>query len=545
MRDKILEQLLTISNEMASNRELDSLLAYVVEQMLELFHAEYGYLVLLDAAGKLDFRVRQDNQGNEIADPETQISHTILGQVMENLQPSMIANAIENPNFQTQLSVRNLQIRSVMCVPLLAAGKVLGALYIENRTAGHVFDKENLAYLTMFAAQTAVAIDNAILNEELEERVVERMRELETLYQITAVAAQYSHLDTILQKSLDIIIEKLNLHGGLIILRLSEEQNHPLLIHTGLASETIELVSPPSLLEALVRFGGQQETLHIKDITQVTNLPLPIDIMDTWESWEILILPFYLYGEPVGVLGIVNVLDSYFDNQDITLLTSITKQIGISIENNQLHRQNEQLVVISERERLARDMHDSISQQLFGLKLVSENLKKKVEKGDLPSVSALADDLDLMVQQTVKEMRLLLNNLQVNKPLEEGLVRALQKRLSFIETYTNTQIEYTVDGDFQLPSEYQINLFLIAQEALGNAMKHARASQFRVVLTRDDVEIRLVIHDNGIGFDPQGNYDGMGLMTMQERAHRLGGVLTIESHLEQGTTVSVCVANGR
>ena len=193
MSSEILKQLLTVSYQLASNRELDSLLTYAMDMMLKLFGAEFGYLILLDDNQKLDFRVRQDAHGNEVAMPEQQISRTIFDKVIGDQEPLILADAIINPNFNSHLSVLNLQVRSVMCVPLVAHSEVLGALYLENRSASNVFDKENLEHLSLFAAQTAVAIENALLNEQLEYRVAQRTAELQTVNQ--ALTEEVAELD--------------------------------------------------------------------------------------------------------------------------------------------------------------------------------------------------------------------------------------------------------------------------------------------------------------------------------------------------------------
>jgi diguanylate cyclase (GGDEF)-like protein len=174
----MLEKLLDISRKLSENRILDPLLEYAINVALELFGAEYGYLVLLNPDGSLNFRVRTDKDGKTLAEPEEQISHTIFEKVIQQRQPLVIADAILDPEFQTAHSVRSLQLRSVMCVPLIARGTLLGAIYIENRSEKNLFREQDLLPLEYFAAQAAISIENAILNEDLESRVSQRTAEL-------------------------------------------------------------------------------------------------------------------------------------------------------------------------------------------------------------------------------------------------------------------------------------------------------------------------------------------------------------------------------
>ena len=174
----MLERLLEISRQMAETRALDPLLKFAMGEVLEFVKAEYGYLILLDEEGKLDFRVRQNDKGQEIDEPDTQISRTIFDQVIQKRTAMIIADAISDKEYQESKSVLDLKIQSVMCAPLISKDELLGALYVENRSAKGVFENEALKPLQYFAAHAAVAIENAILNDDLETRVTKRTAEL-------------------------------------------------------------------------------------------------------------------------------------------------------------------------------------------------------------------------------------------------------------------------------------------------------------------------------------------------------------------------------
>jgi len=174
----MLERLLDISRQMAETRALDPLLKFAMGEVLEFVQAEYGYLILLDEDGELNFRVRQNNKGKEIDEPDTQISHTIFDKVIKKRESVIIADAFADEEFQEAKSVLDLKILSVMCVPLISKDELFGALYVENRSARGVFEDEDLIPLEYFAAHAAVAIENAMLNDDLEARVVSRTAEL-------------------------------------------------------------------------------------------------------------------------------------------------------------------------------------------------------------------------------------------------------------------------------------------------------------------------------------------------------------------------------
>lgn len=175
----LLEHILNISRRMAETRTLTPLLNYVVDEAIELVGAERGYVVLVQPDGALEFRVQRSREGGQLADAEDQISKSILNQVIDTAQPLVLRNAMENSRFSQAESVVILQLRSIMCVPLIAQGETIGAIYVENRSIRGRFSEDDLPPLILFANQAAVAIENAALNEELEARVAARTRELQ------------------------------------------------------------------------------------------------------------------------------------------------------------------------------------------------------------------------------------------------------------------------------------------------------------------------------------------------------------------------------
>jgi signal transduction histidine kinase len=177
VEDNILERILDISRKMAETRHLKPLLEYAMAQAIELVKAERGYLVLLDKDGRLDFRVKlcRDSSG----EPEEAISTSIFNEVIETRKPLVVTDALTDPQFSTARSVVALQLRSVMCVPLISRGAAIGAIYVENRSGAGIFVDADVSPLTLFANQAAVSIENAMLNDELEQRVADRTAELE------------------------------------------------------------------------------------------------------------------------------------------------------------------------------------------------------------------------------------------------------------------------------------------------------------------------------------------------------------------------------
>jgi signal transduction histidine kinase len=175
----LLQHILTVSRKMAETRHLSPLLNYVMQEAIDLAGAERGFVVLVRPDETLDFKATLDRDGNEVEQARHQISTSVVKKVVGSGQPLIIRNAVTDPNFGEAESVVVLKLRSIMCAPLISRGETIGAVYLENRTLRNRFTDTDLAILSLFANQAAVAIENAALNDDLEARVVSRTKALE------------------------------------------------------------------------------------------------------------------------------------------------------------------------------------------------------------------------------------------------------------------------------------------------------------------------------------------------------------------------------
>jgi len=178
LNENFFRELLNISLKMAETRTLEPLLGYAMQSALQLMNGEYGYLVLRNPDDSLNFRVSVDRDGQEISEPDTQISHTIVSKVITTNNPSIYLDALNDININDATSINMLGLRSVICAPLTTYHQTIGAIYLENRSSTAIFKNEDLEPLTYFATQAAIFIENAILNDNLESQVQERTLKL-------------------------------------------------------------------------------------------------------------------------------------------------------------------------------------------------------------------------------------------------------------------------------------------------------------------------------------------------------------------------------
>ena len=202
--------------------------------------------------------------------------------------------------------------------------------------------------------------------------------------------------------------------------------------------------------------------------------------------------------------------------------------------------QAEELATAKERNRLARELHDSVAQTLYGLTLQAEAASRKLNQGQTDEVGNYLREIRESAQQTLQETRLLIFELRPPILEQEGLASALRARLESVESRSGlkTQIDLQELGRF--PSGIESGLYGISNEVLNNILKHSHASEVTVSLAKQPGKIVLAISDNGVGFDLASaeHHGGLGLRGMRERAEQIGGDLQVKSG-KNGTQVSV------
>ncbi len=205
-----------------------------------------------------------------------------------------------------------------------------------------------------------------------------------------------------------------------------------------------------------------------------------------------------------------------------------------------LYEQAQELAALQERQRLARELHDSVSQALYGMSLGAYTAREALESSDLEQALASIDYVLVLAEAGLAEMRALIFELRPESLETEGLVAALTRQVAVLRARYKLTVEVDLADEPALSLEQKQALYRIAQEALHNIIKHARASTVLLRLTRQEREIILEVRDNGRGFDPTGPFPGhLGLHSMRERATKMGGTLTIESAPGQGTCLSM------
>src|SRR5690606_34377713 len=240
-------------------------------------------------------------------------------------------------------------------------------------------------------------------------------------------------------------------------------------------------------------------------------------------------VPMVLAGRLIGVLYLASSEAHRFAEADIQVMGTLTDLIAVAVENARLYEKAQALAVLEERNRLARELHDSVSQALYGIGLGARTARMLLDR----SPDRVAEPLDYVLslaEAGLTEMRALIFQLRPESIENEGLVSALTKQASSLQARHGLQVTTEMGDEPALPLEIKQALYLVAREAMHNTVKHAKASNVIVRLTLEPTRCLLEICDDGVGFDTRASFPGhSGLQTMSERVEHLRGVCSIDS----------------
>jgi signal transduction histidine kinase len=294
--------------------------------------------------------------------------------------------------------------------------------------------------------------------------------------------------------------------------------------------------------EPLIVDDVQAATPKAESYHQVTRL-YPEEATSYVRAW--MGVPLMVQERLVGALSINQSQPDAYTHRHVTLAMAIANQAAIAIENARLYEQAQRLAVLEERQRLARELHDSVSQALYGIGMGTSTARELLDR-DPAQAAAPLDYVISLTEAGLAEMRALIFELRPDSLEKEGLVAALRRQAAALRARHGLAVHSAFGDEPALAFEAKEALYRVAQEALNNIVKHAHASRVEMRLDAGDEEVILEIKDDGIGFDAQATYPGhLGLHSMVERATQLGGRLIIESASGTGTSLRVQIPSSK
>ncbi|GAC1319120.1 MAG: hypothetical protein NVS2B16_24420 [Chloroflexota bacterium] len=387
------------------------------------------------------------------------------------------------------------------------------------------------------------------IHDMLEQRVEERTRELSTLLDVSHHVASTLQL----QPLLDLIIDQLKSVVDYTGAGISLEQGpHAMKViaYRGPGPQSIALgaqyegaVSRP--LWELMRRGVPMVIDDVRGDTPFARMYRDTvgDLLEAAfnyiRSW--MAIPLRVKDRDIGVLFLEHDEPNAYTAHHADLALALAQQAAIAIDNARLHERAREAAVLEERQRLSRELHDSVTQALYGIGVGAQTTRLMLEKD--PGRAAESNDYVISLARAgMAEMRALIFELRPESLEMEGLAAALRKQASALQARHEIPVTVSLCAEPQTPLIMKEALYRIAQEALHNVVKHARATQVFIALVCRDGEIGLEIEDNGAGFDTDEPFPGhLGLQSMRERATSLGGTLETNSRPGEGTKIRASI----
>jgi PAS domain S-box-containing protein len=378
----------------------------------------------------------------------------------------------------------------------------------------------------------------------LEHRVEERTNELRTLLDVSQSVASTLEL----QPLLTLILDQLNLvveHDGAALLSL---QGSDLLVLARRAPGSGYESFPDRYTvdghKMMWDFLQRGEPVIIDDVRgdspmAQTYARLLGEYLTTAFSYErsFMAVPMMLKDRIVGLLSVSSGREGFYTLHHAELAQAIAQQAAIAIENARLYRQAQELAALEERQRLARELHDSVTQALFGINVAAHTARAQLKRDPEKAYESI-EYLRALAQGGMAEMRALLFELRPESLESEGLIAAIRKQTQALVARHEIPINLVLCDEPASSLPVKEALYRITQEALNNTFKHARPTTVTVMLTCSSDALVLEVQDDGEGFETNREFPGhLGLRSMSERAARLGGTLEVESFIGQGTRV--------
>jgi PAS domain S-box-containing protein len=410
-----------------------------------------------------------------------------------------------------------------------------GSLYWEQATITPVCDESG--QITSYIAVKEDVTERKQANEALRRRA----DELDVLNRIALVVATLTDLPQALAAVAEIVTSQFAATLSAITMWRSG-QNEILAWFSrdhgpeDMVGQFLPMATAPNIRDPLY----QGQAISFPNILAV---PWPDGLENLFRTRNVhamLVAPLRVRGTAFGVLAVMtDKAGRTFSPDEISLAETIATDVAAAIENTRSYEQAQELAVTRERQRLARDLHDSVTQTLYSVTLTAEALPRVWAKHPDQAQAAL-NNLHRLARGALGEMRTLLFELQPAMLLEKEPEELLRQLAHATMGRTQTTVEVGVQGERALPDEVRVALYRIAQEALNNVTKHADASQVIVELDLEPEQVVLDIKDDGRGFDPETVPQlGFGVRNMADRANEIGAAFSLQSHPGQGTQIQV------
>lgn len=534
-----------ISQQITSILDINELLVQVVrliQRSFNYYHVGIGLIEGDEVVYRVGAGVLWDDPDFQFKPSRLKIrSEGLTGWVADTGESALVPDVTRDPHY---VWMQGSLTRSELLVPIKVKGKTVGVLDVQSEHEDD-FEQTDLELMQAIASQTGIAIENARLfaeTQHLLEETKQRASELVIINSVQQGLASKLEEQSIYELVGDTFRKFFN--AQVVMISTYDPQTNT--VEHRYAIERGERVNAPGRLppggfrSQIVR--TKKPALFNRNVAdEAARLEQPIlPGTGTPRSW--LGVPMLLGDQVTGILSVQNLdEENAFGESDIRLLQTFASSMSIALENARLYEQARELAILDERQRLARELHDSVTQSLYGISLYAQAATGNLHANQVEQAKQYLDDIQNTAQESLADMRLLIYELRPPILEKEGLISALQQRLISVEDRARIKSSIQTNLTGRLPAQVEECLYQIAREALNNVIKHAHARTISIQIQREADSVSMEIADDGVGFDPETSrrQGSLGLVNMQERAHSQGWKLGIESSPGNGTRIKV------
>lgn len=525
----------SVGAAIVEERDVDRVLAIVANHVRGLTDAEGVLLSFLSEDGK-DLRVWKavGQRAEEMQDIDVPVEGSLAAVAIASRESQFSAD----PSGDARVYAPNVDrygVRNLMIVPLVTQDRVIGTVTAINKRGGP-FTQGDMDSVEVMANLAAVAFENARLYGLTQQRSLELKALNEIGQRISRSLALGAVLDAIVGAAVPLLAAEKS------VLFLIEDERLVARASHGLEGDvpTMRFEARDSVAGYVARTGFP---IIVHDIAQDGRV-VP-DMADADDIRSLVEVPIRMAGALAGVLVVGSLRAHAFADSHVDLLSTLADQAAIAIDNARLYAQARELAVLEERNRLAREMHDTLAQGFTGIVLQLEAAEQVMSDVSGEALGHL-DRARKLARDSLNEARRSVWNLRPRALEQAGLAEALRQSLDDSVSDGRLEGHFELSGPTPpLPAEAENTLLRITQESLTNLRKHAQAAHVWVSLVYEADSVILTIRDDGVGFDPttppasRHVGGGLGLVGMRERAQAIGARLLVDSQPGEGTQIQV------
>ena len=572
-----------VLSEMVPEKLIHTLMRMAIEQA----GAERGLLILtrrgeqriVAEASTCSDMVRV--QSRDLPVSAAVLPESVLHYVQRTRESIILNDAAAKSPFAIDPYICQGRPRSILCVPLINQTKFVGVLYLENNLTPHAFEPGRIAVLKVLASQAAISLENTRLYRDLEEREA-RIRlsehlargQLEALQELFVSLARESEPGKFLEHVLCIICRQLGAHSisvwemneKLGVLEMAaifedgslrpspseegempprlqfEAMEHPAWAEFFLSGKDViygEITAGPPGVRVATSPNGPWHDWHAKPVAD-SNVPKIIESLSALGIAATLCIPMIVSSKVTGMFSIRFKQKREIRPEEIELTRAMTHQAMLALQLMRLSKQSSEAAVMAERNRVARDIHDTLAQGFTGVIMQLEAARGAAMQGNSVEMFERIGRASELARFSLGEARRSVRALRPRSLRDGKLSASLENVLKRMTDGSKLSADFHIEGDERaIPADYEEGLLRITQESLTNAVKHADAKNFKANLIVSGNKIQFQLVDDGRGFDPNTEHEGFGLIGMKERVAGMGGEFIIRSKPNVGTEILI------